>query len=89
MNAEDLAHGLQRIRYEEKGTGFVSREKGGTAVVVEVEGDVGSTMRGEVVIEIGGVDGWDGDVLCIVEEIDGFEGSGCPPLAQVVGLHSS
>ena len=66
----------------------MSREKGGTAVVVEVEGDVGGTMRGEVVIEIGGVDGWDSDVLCIVEEIDGFEGTGCPPLAQVVGLHS-
>lgn len=88
MNAEDLAHGLQRIRYEEKGSGFVSREKGGTAIVVEVEGDVGGAMRGEVVIEIGGVDGWDGDVLCIVEKIDGFEGTGCPPLAQVVDLHS-
>lgn len=88
FDAEDLAHGLQRIRYEEKGTGFVSREKGGTAVVVEVKGDVGGAMRGEVVIEIGGVDGWDGDVLCIVEKIDGFEGTGCPPLAQVVDLHS-
>ena len=61
------------MREEVEGSGFVSREKGGTAVVVEVEGDVGGTMRGEVVIEIGGVDGWDSD--------------GCPPLAQVVGLH--
>ena len=77
------------MREEVEGSGFVSREKGGTAVVVEVEGDVGGTMRGEVVIEIGGVDGWDSDVLCVVEKIDGFEGTGCPPLAQVVGLHSS
>lgn len=44
MDAEDLAHGLQGIRNEVEGTGFVSREKGGTAVVVEVEGDVGGTM---------------------------------------------
>lgn len=44
LDAEDLAHGLQGIRNEVEGTGFVSREKGGTAVVVEVEGDVGGTM---------------------------------------------
>ena len=68
-------------------SGFMGREKGGTAVVVEVEGDVGGSMRGEVVIEIGCVDGRDSDVLCVVKEIDGFEGTGCPALAQVVGLH--
>ena len=46
-------------------------------------------MGGEELVEVLCVDRWDGDVLCVVEEEDVFVAAGCPPLAEVVGLHSS
>ena len=89
MDAEDVGHDLDSASLEVDGTGLVGGEDGGTAVVGCVEGDVGGSVGDEELIKVLRVDGWDGDVLRVVEEIDGFVAAGCPSVAKVVGFHCS
>ena len=89
LDAEDVGHDLDGVGLEIDGTGLVGGKDGGTAVVGCVEGDVGGSVGDEELIEVLRVDGWDGDVLRVVEEIDGLVATGCPAVAEVIGLHRS
>ena len=89
LDAEDVGHDLDSASLEVDGTGLVGGEDGGTAVVGCVEGDVGGSVGDEELIKVLRVDGRYGDVLCVVEEIDGLVAAGGPPLAEVIGLHRS
>lgn len=61
---------------------------GRTAVVVDVECYLCGTVGGEELIEVECVGGGDGDVLRVVEEVDGLIATGCPAVAEVVVIHS-
>ncbi len=69
------------------GTGLVGGKDRCAAVVIHIEDDVGGPVGGEVLVEVLSVDGWDGVVLRVVEEVDGFVAARSPPFAEVVGLH--
>ena len=81
MDAEDVAHDLDGVHHEIDGSSFVSGECGRTAIVVHVECYLCGTMRGYVVIEVESVSGGNGNVLSVVEEIDGFAAAGSPAVA--------
>ena len=87
LDAEDVGHDLDGVGLKVDSTGFVGGEDGGAAIVGCVDGDVGGSVGGEELVEVLCVDGRDGDVLCVVEEIDGFVAAGCPPFAEVISLH--
>ena len=62
----------------------MGRDGGRGAIVVDVDCHLSGTVGGEILVEVVGVDGGDCDVLCVVEEIEGFVAAVCPPLAEIV-----